>query len=191
MDVEVTDPVHRVSEVLPSVIAAFKQLDTPGRQTLFRTISALFDLQEQPASPGRTPSVEEAAHGDRFSKDRQLTPKEFLLKKQPRTDVERVACLAYFLSQYNGQKHFKTLDISKLNTDAAQVKFSNAAVAVDNATKAGFLVQAVKGNKQMSAVGELFVEALPDRDAARDAMLAARPRRRTKKFARPSRTKVL
>jgi len=117
---------------------------------------------------------------DRFSKDRDISPKEFLLKKQPRTDVERVTCLAYYLTQYREQRYFKTLDISKLNTEAAQIKFSNPAKAVDNATSYGYLAPATKGNKQISAGGELFVDALPDRDAARAAMLNARPRRRAK-----------
>jgi hypothetical protein len=103
-----------------------------------------------------------------------------MLRKQPRTDVERVACLAYYLANYRETPHFKTLDISKLNTEAAQVKFSNAAKAVDNATAYGYLVPSTKGNKQLSAAGELFVEALPDRAAAKATMDSARPRRRPK-----------
>lgn len=94
--------------------------------------------------------------------------------------MERVTCLAYYLTQYREQRYFKTLDISKLNTEAAQIKFSNPAKAVDNATSYGYLAPATKGNKQISAGGELFVDALPDRDAARAAMLNARPRRRAK-----------
>ena len=184
MQLESVDPVHKVSEVLPGVIAAFKQLDSVGRETLLRTISALFGLKDNDPNFIHEQAGPPATHGDRFSKDRPLTAKEFLLKKQPKTDVERVACLAYFLNQYEGQSHFKTLDISKLNTEAAQTKFSNAAVAVENATKSGYLALAPKGCKQISGAGELFVEALPDREAAKEAMLAARPRRRSKRTLR-------
>jgi len=116
-----------------------------------------------------------------FSEDRSISPKQFMFEKQPRTDVEKVACLAYYLTHYLGTPHFKTLDISKLNTDAAQVKFSNPAVAVDNATKQNYLVPASKGSKQLSALGEQFVLALPDRDRAKQVMANARPRRRAKK----------
>ena len=54
-----------------------------------------------------------------FSDRQELSPKEFLFQKQPKTDVERVACLAYYLTHYRGTPHFKTVDISKLNTEAA------------------------------------------------------------------------
>lgn len=88
------------------------------------------------------------------------------------------------LTHYRDSPHFKTLDISKLNTEAAQPKFSNAAVAVDNAMKTGYLVAATKGNKQLSAPGEQFVLKLPDRDAAKLAMASARPRRKARKADR-------
>ena len=84
-----------------------------------------------------------------------------MFEKQPNTDIERVACLAYFLTHYRDTPHFKTLDISKINTEAAQIKFSNAAQAVENATKAGLIVQSLKGQKQLSAIGEQYVQALP------------------------------
>ena len=103
------------------------------------------------------------------------------MQKQPLTDVERVASLAYYLTHYRDTPHFKTLDISTLNTEAAQPKFSNAAVAMDNATKMGYLVPATKGSKQLGAAGELFVQKLPDRDAAKAAMANLRPRRKARK----------
>ena len=99
-------------------------------------------------------------------------------QKQPHTDVERVACLAFYLAHYRGVPHFKTLDISKLNTDAAQPKFSNPSVAVNNAVKTGYLADAPKGHKQISAAGEQFVLALPDRDQAKQAMARARAKRK-------------
>ena len=171
-----------LSQVLPDVITAFRKLDNDGRQKLIRTVATLFGLESDVHSRATTAvQVGSATHQDRFSKDRPTSPKEFLFKKQPRTDVERVACLAYYLTHYRDQPFFKTLDISKLNTEAAQLKFSNPAKAVDNATMLGYLAQATKGNKQISAPGELFVDALPDRDAAQAAMSSARPRRRSKK----------
>lgn len=56
-----------------------------------------------------------------------MVPKEFMVQKRPRTDIERVACLGFYLTHYRDTPHFKTLDISKLNTEAAQPKFTNAA----------------------------------------------------------------
>ncbi len=116
-----------------------------------------------------------------FSEDRNLSPKAFMLEKKPVTDVERITCLAYYLTHYKGTPHFKTLDLSKLNTDAAQIKFSNPAVAAENATGAGPLVPAGKGTKQLSALGELYVQSLPDREAAKAAIAHARPRRKNRR----------
>ena len=107
-----------------------------------------------------------------------MSPKAFLIEKQPRTDVERMACLAYYLTHYRDTPHFKTLDLSQLNTEAAQPKFANAANTTNNAVKRGYLVQSTKGQRQLGAAGERFVLALPDRDAAKAAMASVRPRRR-------------
>jgi len=101
-----------------------------------------------------------------------------LLEKKPGTDVDKIVCLAYYLSHYRGTELFKTVDLSKLNSEAAQLKFSNAAQAVDNASKAGLLIAAQRGLKKISAIGELYVMALPDKVAAREAISHSKPRRR-------------
>jgi hypothetical protein len=170
-----------LSEALPQAIAIFKSLDDEGRLRLLKTVATLFDIGNG-AEPLRSPvTVTYSEPGERFSKEQSLSPKEFLLKKQPRSDVERIACLGYYLAHYRDQPHFKTLDISKINTEAAQTKLSNAAYAVNNATKYGYLAPAIKGAKQLSAAGEMYVEALPDRDAAVAAFTHARPRRSPKR----------
>jgi hypothetical protein len=106
-----------------------------------------------------------------------LSPKAFLIEKRPQSDVERIACLAYYLTHYRDEPTFKTLDLSKLNTEAAQIKLSNPTRAVDNAAGAHFLIPAGQGKKQLSAIGELYVQALPDRSAARDAIADLKKRR--------------
>jgi hypothetical protein len=116
-----------------------------------------------------------------FTDRAELPPKEFLFQKQPRTDIERIACLAYYLTHFRDTRHFKTIDLSKLNTEGAQIKFSNTAFAVVNATNAGLLASAGKGFKQLSAVGERYVDALPDRDAAKEIFSSMRVRRRRAK----------
>jgi hypothetical protein len=114
-----------------------------------------------------------------FSQDRSSSPKDFLLDKQPHSDIERVACLAYYLTHYRSTPAFKTVDLSKINTEAAQRKFSNASVAVRNAGNAGLLVPAGKGGmKQLSAAREQYVLNLPDREAAAAAKNRALPKRR-------------
>jgi hypothetical protein len=102
-----------------------------------------------------------------------LTPKNFLLEKKPATDVERATCLAYYLAHYRDTSKFKTKQLTELNKEAAQPKFSNAAVAVQNATVQNqFLSQAGAGDKQITARGEALVEALPDQEKVKAALQA-------------------
>ena len=162
--------------VLAEVISALRRVSPESRQRLIDTISTFFSAKLLPASATSSPSGNSSASPSNFGDTKAMTAKQFILEKEPRTDVERIACLAFYLTNYADTPHFKTLDLSRLNTEAAQPKFSNAAVSVENATKMGYLVPAVKGHKQLSGAGERFVQALPDRDAAKSAMNAVRSR---------------
>jgi hypothetical protein len=98
------------------------------------------------------------------------SPKQFVAQKRPTTDTERVAVLAYFLTNARSTSEFKTKDITAINKEAAQRAFSNAAYAVDNATKTGYLAPGSKGAKQITTRGEAIVEALPDRARVQTAL---------------------
>ncbi len=175
-------------EALTSILSALKDLDSDSQK---RTIQAVITFLDIPLSSSeRTHSSQSNEHsssfnnnGISFSENRSMSPKDFIRDKSPKTDLDRVACLAFYLTHYRDTPHFKTVDLSSLNTEAAQPKLSNAASAVDNATKAGLLVQAVKGKKQISAAGEMFVQALPDREAAKASIANHRVKRRPKKAA--------
>jgi hypothetical protein len=178
-------------EALSTIVGVLKQLEPDVQKRVLQSVHAFLDIPIQHKSVAHGDSafsVSKAVIGDEFSRDRTLSPKEFLRDKNPVTDVERVTCIAYYLTHYRDTPHFKTLDISALNTDAAQPKFSNASVAVDNARALGYLVPASKGNKQISAAGERFVELLPDRDAARESIRTFRPRRGSRKVKLPPRS---
>jgi hypothetical protein len=168
------------------ITAALSTLDPAAQARVLRSVITILDITIWPSQAiGRTdrstaPSSPSSSERSAFSgsEARAPSPKEFLYEKRPLTDVDKIACLAYYLTHYRNTPHFKTFDLSQLNTEAAQIKFSNPAQAVDNATKAGLLVPAVKGQKQISAVGELYVQALPDRTAARAAIEGSRRRRK-------------
>lgn len=182
---------RREVDVLQGLIAALQPLSAGARVRILDAAATFMGVRAYGSSPVlRSPgqgAFTSEPHRPSFSADLSMSPKEFMLEKQPRTDVERVACLAYYLTHYRDQPHFKTLDLSTLNTEAAQPKFSNAANSSNNAVKRGYLVPSVKGQRQLSAAGERFVLALPDRDAAKEAMTAVRPRRRNKR-SRPTPT---
>ena len=96
------------------------------------------------------------------------SPKDFWADKKPTTDVERVACLGYYLSQHRGTKRFKAGDIRDLSAEVGY-EFSNTMTSVNNTTRAGLLSAMSRGIKQLSATGRRYVDKLPDRAAARDA----------------------
>jgi len=172
-------------EALQAVISALQTCSPATRVRILESVATFFGIgSPAPRAPHRDEGNGAVSPGRQrplFSEDTSMSPKEFMLEKNPRTDVERIACLAYYLTHYRDQPHFKTLDLSKLNTDAAQPKFSNAAQAANNAVKTGYLVPSTKGNRQLSASGEQFVLALPDRVAAKAAMDAGRRRRRPRR----------
>ena len=170
--------------IFDEVVKKLLPLDQYGRLRVYRTLGTLFDLEESypkvvgnvdnriPANPSREPQ---------FSSSEKPTPKEFLIEKRPNTNVERVACLAYYLAHYRGIREFKTIDINKLNTEAAQPKLTNPSFTVNDAVKTGYLTTAAKGMRQLSADGEQYVAALPDRAAAKKAKprTSRRSRRKT------------
>lgn len=174
-------------DALTSVINALKDLDSDAQKRILQSVQTFFGLEltnsilEASTVKSRGDFEIPTATEGIFTENRQIAPKSFMRDKMPKTDVEKVACLAYYLTHYRDTPHFNTLDISTLNTEAAQPKFSNATYAVNNALQAGFLVPAVKGTKQLSASGELFVQMLPDHDAAKTATANMKSKRKTKK----------
>ena len=107
-----------------------------------------------------------------------LTAKQFMAQKKPKTDAERVTCLAYFLTRQRDTAQFKTKALTDLNKEAAGATFSNAAVAVSNATRDHYLAPAGGGMKQITVRGEAVVDALPDRERVKAALLENPMRRR-------------
>ena len=113
----------------------------------------------------------------------QGSPKEFLKGKQPGKEIERVACLAYFLVHHRSVDSFKAKELQKLNTEARGPAFSNLRVHLNNATKAGYLTTVGGGKKGITSRGEALVEALPNREAVTKALSdhPTRARRRRRK----------
>lgn len=169
-------------EVLSAIVGMLKKLEPTAQQRVLQSVQMFFGAPSHLNShqPIQTKSEFASLPSNSptdFSRDRTLSAKEFIRDKHPVTDGDRVTCLAYYLTHYRDTPHFKTIDISSLNTEAAQPKLSNASVAVENATRDGYLVAGTKGNKQISSAGEKYVELLPDREAAREAMRAVRTKR--------------
>jgi len=165
-------------EVLTKIVTALKPLDQEAQVRTLQAVATFLGISNFNKSYF---DQEQKSRGISFTENRDMSAKEFIREKAPKTDIERIACLAYYLTHYRATPYFKTIDLSNLNTEAAQPKLSNAAFAVVNATNAGLLVPAGKGAKQLSSSGELFVQALPDREAAKTNISNLRSKKRFKK----------
>jgi hypothetical protein len=175
-------------EAFQTIVNSLNPLNEESRRRLLESAATLLRIEprsqthhHQAVSINSPSLVQTARSAAPFSSDTEMSPKEFLFEKKPQTDVERIACLGYYLTHYRATPHFKTTDLSLLNTEAAQPKFSNTAFSSNNAVKLGYLVPSTKGQRQISAAGERFVQALPDRAAAKEALASIRRRSRIKK----------
>lgn len=174
------------SEKLKQIIDCLDELDAESRARVLKAAAVYLGVDQGSFGDANSARVNNSVanidpRAPVFSQRGELPPKDFMHQKAPVTDIERVACLAYYLTHYRNAPHFKTVDISALNTEAAQLKFSNTAFAVTNASNAGLLVPAGKGQKQLSALGERYVEALPDRSLGRELLSKMKARRRKKR----------
>ena len=135
------------------------------------TTLVLGGMTKEPQSP-------EEFHGVDSTIVDGASPKVFMSAKRPMSDIERITCLAYYLTHYRGKQHFKTKELSDLNTEAAQPKFSNATVAARNAVQKEFLSLVGGTKKQITVRGEALVDALPDRNRVKAALDATPARKR-------------
>jgi hypothetical protein len=169
---------------LGKVLAALADLEAGGQQFVLRSAMDRLGHSSIPAGGGGNGGITKGAVGlgTAGGGGSLGTPKRFLDDKLPKTDVERVGCLAFFLAQSRETPHFKTADITALNTEAAQKPLSNAAYAIGNAQQSGLLTNAGKrGHKQITSFGEKIVNALPDREAVAAVVASGKTQRRRKR----------
>jgi hypothetical protein len=160
-----------------TALAALWPLDVEARG---RAVAGLAGALGVTGAPGPRSTLAVSATTDLLGE--LGTPKQFLALKAPRSDVDRIAVLAYYLTHAREMPHFATKDLNELNTEAAGPRFSNPSYAASNATKkSGLLAPAPGGMKQITARGEALVDALPDRQAVTAALdaMPGRPRRAT------------
>lgn len=171
--------LHAMQEAL----AAMSGLDQSEQQRVLNWLANKLNLCGTPA-PGTHPtSTANAGLAGSPKAGAAATPKTFVAGKRPTTDVERIACLAYYLAHFRNTSQFNAKDLASLNTEAAQPKIGSLTRAVSNATYQNrFISQAGSGKKQITVIGEAVVEALPDRDKVTEALKPHRavPRRKGK-----------
>jgi len=179
-------------ESLKTILHALEPLDEVQRRFVLKTVAERMGVSMTPGfapagsqeRAGATPANGATPPAAGGGIDGQ-TAKQFLKLKMPKTDVQRIACLAHYLTQARNQPHFKTSDLTKLNTEAGGTPFSNASLAVGNATSLSKFLGAVgQGKKQITALGEDVVAALPDQEAVKAVLATHRkPRKKRAKNA--------
>jgi len=166
---------------LGTVLDALSKLDVSTQQWVLSTAATRLQV---PVTPGQqasqTPAVITRAALPTGSVG-GLTPKEFLRLKAPNSDVDRVACLAFYLTHGRQTASYAARDLTAINTEAAGPKI-NMSRAVDNATKqSGYLTSAGKGKKQITPYGEDVVDALPDYEKVKVILVTGKGKSRRKR----------
>lgn len=179
-----TRVAHPEVVALEAIIDALDPLDEQQKLWVLQTAASRFSLRIENAVPSRGTYPEGAgasapSSAEPISTGEYSTPQEFIRAKSPKTDVQRVTCLAYYLTKFRKTPLFKTKDLVALNTDAGCPKFSNPTVTVNNARRDKYLTPTGKGDKRITNQGEDLVDALPDQEKVKALKSEPRPRRRT------------
>jgi hypothetical protein len=170
---------------LSGVMAAIKPLTSEQCRDVLKTAAEWSGVEAPPA--GLKPPATGQSSGTPVSGGvagthidlKSTSPKDFLKAKQPKTDVQRVVCLGYILTNIKGQTKFKTADLTSINEEARGDSFSNLAVSLANATKQNRYFSSVKGGfKQLTATGEQAVEALPNQELVKEVGKVPRKKRK-------------
>jgi hypothetical protein len=89
----------------------------------------------------------------------QNSAARFLSAKRPRTNIDRIVCIAAHLTA-QGVASFRTRDLSRANDDAGAEKFSNAALAVRIAKQRGYFASVKGGKVKLSPSGKQYVQRM-------------------------------
>jgi hypothetical protein len=192
MGARMPDPTPYSTELkaIAAILTTLAPLDVSQREFVLRTVADRLAIPTPDLSQASREPGEGAAARPKHTVARGTMPKSFLAAKNPESEVERVACLAYFLTHSRNTPHFKTNDIVAINTEAAAPRLAAARRTLDNAMRRSrFLAPAGYGSKQISAFGEKVVEAMPDRDAVAVLLKAGKKATRRKAARKPARTK--
>jgi len=167
------------------ILGILEPLDDEKRKFVLRTVTERLGITGViPAASnvgGKPTNAAPTSGGGGVIAIKEIGAKDFMKVKNPQTDSQRIACLAFYLTHNREQNEFKTVDLRKLNEDAHGIRLSNPAVAVMNATDTSkFLAPAGHGKKRITTLGEDVVEALPDQEAVKAVIGSSKAGRRKK-----------
>ncbi len=152
-------------EALNNVIFALEGLDATHQSWVLETAASRFGINMRGFLKSQPNIQFQGVVKSPDLRDSEISPKDFLKAKDPKNDIQRAACLAFYLTYYRETPHFKSRDLSLLNMEAAGPRV-NMSRAVNNAMNQNrYLAVAGGGRKQITTLGEEIVNALPDPEA--------------------------
>jgi hypothetical protein len=182
--VDFTKEMSAIQTALEAIASINEDQRVFALETIAKRLKIKFEI---PNESGRDSGLQQSG-GEILLKSNpseKQTAKQFIASKKPSNDVQQIACLAYYLTHFKDKPHFKTIDLTNLNIEAAARKISNPSRASDNAARTShFLAQAGKGNRQITTLGEEVVAALPDQEKVKQVIAtgkSGRLRKGTKK----------
>ena len=171
---------------LVSVIKALEPLTDVDRQWVLQAASSRWNLKLPAASGGAAANASSEALRSATQTQTPLEGKvrEFIRAKKPTSDVQRVACLIYFLAKTTNKEGFISKEINQAHIDSGGSKI-NLPRALDNATRRSKFISNRGGKeKQLTPLGEDIVDALPDQQKVSDLIKEAGKRGSRKKRAK-------
>ncbi len=162
-------------EALQAVHKALEPLEPETRIKVIRAVCTLLEVNtplgnSSAQQPGQNNDIQ--LGGNQQASDlSKLSIKQFIMAKKPKNTYQRIACLAYFLENTNGNSKIDAKALSKANEDAKQTNISNISVFLDHAVRRHNFFSSIKGGKkQLTAFGSSVVEALPDQNKVKEVM---------------------
>src|SRR6516164_6942991 len=171
---------------LVAVVKALEPLGDADRQWVLQAAATRWSLQlhaQAAAGGGGAPSASAGGGGgatgagaaEAQAAISKKDARAFMRIKRPTTDVQRVACLGYFLVHTTvGKLGFSSAEIRQANTDSG-ASGMNFTRALDNATRqAKYLSNRGAKEKQLTTLGEDVVLALPNHEAVKQVEAEAK-----------------
>ena len=185
------------ADALKAVTTALEPLPDAEKQWVLQSAASRWTLAMQVQNPGGggsgTGTLGSIQNNILQEPFKPTDARAFMRQKNPATDIQRIACLAYFHMK-TGQPTFTSKDIQNINTNSggSKIDFTRA---LDNATRKARYISTVQGReKHLTTLGEDVVEALPDQKKVAEVEEAAhrsrRGKRRTGKSIKKKKAKI-
>lgn len=170
-----------VVKAVTAALEVLEPLDDEGRERALRWLGESLGVQPAP-NAARQAQIASTPTPKPETSSPPASAKAFLLQKDPADKGQQLAVLAYFKTHFESIDTFTTQELVDLNVTAGGPRIANPTRDMDNATRKAGLFTTVSGrSKKLSALGELVVDALPDRMAARETLKQRRPKKRPAK----------